>query len=51
LNLIRHAELVNNLSSMMLTHLDVLNDVDSIKIAKKYTLGGEDLKDKDNQFT
>lgn len=51
LNLIRHAELVNNLSSMMLTHLDVLNDVDSIKIAKKYTLGGEDLKDQDNQFT
>jgi len=28
LNLIRHAELINNLSSLMLTHLDVLNDVD-----------------------
>ena len=25
------------LSSMMLTHLDVLNDVESIKVATKYT--------------
>ena len=42
LNLIRHAELVNNLSCMMLTHLDVLNEVDSIKVAKKYTLDGDE---------
>ena len=27
---------------MMLTHLDVLNEVDSIKIAKKYTLDGDE---------
>ena len=46
LNLIRHADLVNNLSSMMLTHLDVLNDVDQIKVATKYTLDD----DKDEKF-
>jgi len=38
LNLIRHAELLNKLSSMMLTHLDVLNEVETIKLATKYTL-------------
>lgn len=38
LNLIRHAELINKLSSMMLTHLDVLNDVEEIKLATKYIL-------------
>ena len=43
LNIIRHAELINKLSSMMLTHLDVLNDVDTVKFALKYNLkdGGE----------
>ena len=38
LNLIRHAELINNLSSIMLTHLDVLNEVEKIKVATKYTI-------------
>jgi adenylosuccinate synthase len=38
LNLIRHADKINKLSSIMLTHLDVLNDLDVIKIAEKYTL-------------
>ena len=38
LNLIRHAENINKLSGMMVTHLDVLNDVDNIKLATKYTL-------------
>jgi adenylosuccinate synthase len=38
LNMIRHAELINKLSSLMLTHLDVLSDLDSIKVATKYTL-------------
>lgn len=38
MNLIRHAELINRLSSMMLTNLDVLNDVETIKLAKSYTL-------------
>jgi len=38
LNLIKHAENINKLSSMMLTHLDVLNEVDSIKLASKYIL-------------
>ena len=39
LNLIRHAELINKLSSIMLTHLDVLNEVENIKVATKYTIG------------
>lgn len=38
LNMIRHAELINKLSSLMLTHLDVLSDLDTIKVATKYTL-------------
>ena len=38
LNLIKHAELINNLSSIMLTHLDVLNDLEKIKVATKYTV-------------
>ena len=38
LNLIRHAEQINKLSSIMLTRLDVLNDVETIKVATKYTL-------------
>ena len=37
MNLIRHAELINKLSSIMLTHLDVLNDIEEIKLATKYT--------------
>ena len=37
LNLIRHAELINKLSSIMVTHLDVLNEVERIKVATKYT--------------
>jgi adenylosuccinate synthase len=31
LNLIRHADKINKLSNIMLTHLDVLNDLDAIK--------------------
>jgi adenylosuccinate synthase len=42
LNLIRHADKINKLSSIMLTHLDVLNDLDVIKIAEKYTLNQSD---------
>lgn len=38
LNMIRHAELINKLSSLMITHLDVLSDVETIKLATKYTL-------------
>ena len=36
LNLIRHAEILNKLSSIFLTHLDVLNDVETIKLCKRY---------------
>jgi adenylosuccinate synthase len=33
LNIIRHAELTNKMSSLVLTHLDVLNEVETIKLA------------------
>ena len=36
--MIRHAELINKLSSLMITHLDVLSEVENIKLATKYTL-------------
>jgi len=42
MNLIRHADKINKLSSIMITHLDVLNDLEIIKIAKKYTLNLSD---------
>jgi adenylosuccinate synthase len=42
LNIVRHAELINKLDSMMLTHLDVLNDVENIRIAKNYILKNDD---------
>lgn len=45
LNLIRHAELINQLSSVMLTNLDVLNDVDTIKLATRYTRQGGEGQD------
>ena len=45
LNLIRHAELINNLSSIMLTHLDVLNDIESIKVATKYMTADKEVFD------
>ena len=38
LNLIRHAECLNRLDGLMLTHLDVLDNVDTIKLATKYSL-------------
>ena len=45
LNMIRHAELINKLSSLMLTHLDVLSEVETIKLASKYSLkeDGEEI--------
>ena len=36
--MIRHAELINKLSSLMITHLDVLSEVENIRLATKYTL-------------
>ena len=36
LNLIRHAERVNQLSSIFLTHLDLLDDLNEIKVATNY---------------
>ena len=43
--MIRHAELINKLSSLMLTHLDVLSEVETIKYASKYSLkdDGEEI--------
>lgn len=45
LNLIRHAETVNKLDSIMLTHLDVLNEAETIKICKRY-VPSDDSEDK-----
>jgi adenylosuccinate synthase len=47
--MIRHAELINKLSSLMLTHMDVLSEVETIKLASKYSLkddGEEKIFDK-----
>ena len=41
LNLIKHSHTINNLSSLYLTGLDVLDDLDEIKICKKYKFGDE----------
>lgn len=38
MNLVRHAEMINKVSSIMLTHLDVLSDAESIKLATHYSL-------------
>lgn len=40
LNPIRHAHMLNQLSSIYLTHLDLLDDLDNIKICKKYKIAG-----------
>jgi adenylosuccinate synthase len=45
INLLRHAELINKLSCMMLTHLDALDGVETIKLAKHYTLKNEKGED------
>jgi len=45
LNLIRHAELINKLSSIMVTHIDVLNEVENIKLATKYTTEDKEVFD------
>jgi adenylosuccinate synthase len=39
LNLIKHAHLLNRLSSLFITELDVLDDLEEIKICKKYKQG------------
>ena len=44
MNLIRHAELLNKLSSIMLTHLDVLNECETIKLCKRYVPKNSDEK-------
>lgn len=41
MNLIKHAHLLNRLSSLFLTELDVLDDLEEIKVCKKYKLGDE----------
>ena len=38
LNLISYSELINKLSCVMLTHLDVLNETETIKLATKYSV-------------
>ena len=36
LNLVRHAERVNQLSSIFLTHVDLLDDLSEIRVATEY---------------
>lgn len=40
LNPIRHAHMLNQLSSIYLTNLDVLDELDDIKICKRYKIAG-----------
>ncbi len=40
LNPIRHAHMLNRLSSIYLTNLDVLDELDEIKICKRYKIAG-----------
>lgn len=44
LNPIRHAHMLNHLSSIYLTGLDILDDIDSIKICKKYKIGETEVE-------
>ena len=46
LNMIRHAQKINKLDGLMLTHLDVLNDVEKIKLALHYKRTLEDGTEK-----
>lgn len=44
INLITHSDIINQLSSIYLTGLDALNDLDKIKICTQYSKDGEALK-------
>lgn len=44
LNPIRHAHMLNNLSSIYLTGLDIFDELDEIKICKKYKIGETELE-------
>lgn len=41
MNPVRHAHMINQLSSIFLTDLDVLDELDEIKICKKYKIAGK----------
>lgn len=44
LNPIRHAHMLNNLSSIYLTGLDLLDELDDIKICKGYKIGETEVE-------
>ena len=44
LNPIRHAHMLNQLSSIYLTGLDLLDELDEIKICKKYKIGESEIE-------
>lgn len=44
LNLVNHAQMINGLSSLYLTGLDILDDLDEIKVCKKYKVGDSVLE-------
>ncbi len=41
LNLVKHAHMLNRLSSLFVTELDVLDDLDEIKICHRYKQGDQ----------
>src|SRR5690606_15331342 len=44
LNLVTHANIVNGLSSLYITGLDILDELDEIKVCKKYKIGDSILE-------
>jgi adenylosuccinate synthase len=44
LNPIRHAHMLNYLSSLYLTQIDVLDELEDIKICKKYKIGDQEVE-------
>ena len=45
LNPLRHAHMINDLSSIYLTQLDVLDELEDIKICKKYKISSGTIED------
>lgn len=46
MNVLAHAERTNMLSSIFITHLDLLDDLDQIKICTGYTTEAGDIKNR-----
>jgi len=46
LNILAHAERTNNLSSIFLTHLDLLDDLDEIKVCTSYSTESGEMRNR-----